>query len=462
MNTEYTNMAPAALAGLRYVRRWIDEASTICQADPLPAGFDKILWQAGGHVNWFEMTTPTLQNVREDINRALERGKGYRALVGATKQGISLLHDDPVQLLPLAEMIPMSTDAHVRTWWAINTQSEPIDMIFYGHRTQKEDRTPAPVGFDFASRHNRDPSPDGSQDSDTRDDDDDDDNMSVGNQPESSAAAARRAPNRSIVQGTGAVHRTHSPDVHELESDSDAVSDAGFSPSASKQAFTLLGNLDTRALNPSRIVRETDRKKASVLPSMTAVSSSSKRNLAAMTELDEPNSPASPAEPPRNVACLLLAIDYGVEVGPERSHGECNSSQQPTNQLSPPISAPTLASSSSHDLAPTADEQVQVNASADHLLMLASGVAQSAEPLARQVGTPGRNPSPSDPHSGDPLANMSVPDAGQESGSASPASESSSGYFTASKLPLPLPSFSSMLAAETDVWSSLRSVSALA
>ena len=195
---------------------------------------------------------------------------------------------------------------------------------------------------------------------------------------------------------------------------------------------------------------------------MTAVSSSSKRNLAAMTELDEANSPADPAEPPRKVACLMVAIDSGVEVGPERSHGEFNSSQQPTNQLSPPISPPSLASSSSHDLAPTADEQVQVNASADHLLILASGVGQFAEPPARQVATPGRNLSPSDPHSGDPLANMWVPDAGQESGSASPACESSSGYFTASKLRLPLPSFSSMLAAETDVWSPLHSVSALA
>ena len=263
-------------------------------------------------------------------------------------------------------------------------------------------------------------------------------------------------------QGTGVMHHSHSPDVDESESDSDAVSDAGFSLSPSKQAFTLLGNLDTRALKSSRIGRETDRKKASVLPSMTAVSSSSKRNLAAMTELDVPNSPADPAEPPRKVARLMLAIDSGVDVGPERSHGEFNSSQQPTNQLSPPISPPLLASSSSHDLAPTADEQVQVNASADHLLMLASGVGQSAEPPARQVGMPGRNRSPSDLHSRDRLGNMAVPDPGQESGSPSPASESSSGYFTASQLWLPLPSFSSMLAAETYVWSPLRSGSALA
>ena len=154
------------------------------------------------------MTAPTLQNVRDGIDSVLERGQGYRAHVGATKQGTSLLHDDPEQPLPLAEMIPMSTDAHVRMWWAMNTQSEPMDMLFYCHRTQGEDGTPAPVGFDFASRHNRDPSPDGSQDSDPSDDNDNHDNMSVCNQPELSAAAARRAPNRSTAQGTQAVHRS--------------------------------------------------------------------------------------------------------------------------------------------------------------------------------------------------------------------------------------------------------------
>ena len=318
-------------------------------------------------------------------------------LVGATNQGTGLLHEDPELPLPLAEMIPISTDVHVRTWWAMNTQSEPMDMLFYGHRTQGEDGTPAPVGLDFASRHNRDPSPDGSQDSDGSDNDDNndnnndnDDNMSVGNQPESSAPAARRAPNKSTVQGTAVVHPSHSADVDELESDSDAVSDAGFSPPPSKQAFTHLGNLDTRTLKPSRIGRETDRKKASVLPSLTAVSSSSKRNLAAMAELDELNSPADPAEPPRKVARLMLATDSSVEVEPERSHGEFNSSQQPTNRLIPPISPPPLASSPSHDLAPTAVEQVQVRASAEHLLILASGVGQPAEPSVTQVGTPGR------------------------------------------------------------------------
>ena len=103
-----------------------------------------------------------------------------------------------------------------------------------------------------------------------------------------------------------------------------------------------------------------------------------------------------------------------------------------------------------------------MRAPAEHLLMLASRVGQPAAPSVTQVGTPGRTRSLSDPRSGDPLANMMVPDAGRESGPASPASESSSGNFTERKWRLPLRSFTSMFAAETDVWCPLRSVSALA
>ena len=185
------------------------------------------------------------------------------------------------------------------------------------------------------------------------------------------------------------MHHSHPADVDESESYSDAISDAGFAPSPSKQAFTHLGNLDTCALKPSRIGRETDRNIASVYPSLTTVSSSSKRNLAAMAELYELNRPADPAEPPRKVARQMLATDSSVEVEPERSNEEFNSSQQSTNRLILPISRSPLACSPSHDLAPTTVEQVQVRASAEHLLMLASGVGQPAEPSVTQVGTPG-------------------------------------------------------------------------
>ena len=164
----------------------------------------------------------------DSIDSVLEGGHGYRELVRATKQSTGLLHQDPEKPLPLAEMIPISTDAHVCTWWAMNTQRELMDLLFYSHRAQGEDWTPARVGFDFASRHNREPSPDGLLDSDGSDNDDIDHNMSVGNKPESSSAAARQATNRGRAQRTGTVHYSHQADVNESESDSDAVSDAGF------------------------------------------------------------------------------------------------------------------------------------------------------------------------------------------------------------------------------------------
>ena len=91
----------------------------------------------------------------------------------------------------------------------MNTQSKPMDLLFCGNPTQEENRTPVPVGFIFASRHNRDLSPDGSQDGNGSNNDYDDHNMLVGNQPESSTEAARLAPNRGRAQGSRAVHQSH-------------------------------------------------------------------------------------------------------------------------------------------------------------------------------------------------------------------------------------------------------------
>ena len=93
----------------------IDEVSAIRQADLPSAGFDRIIWKAGGHVYKFEMTKPTLQNVSDGIDTILEGGHGYRALIGPIKQGTGLLPENPEQPLQLAEMIPISTDVHVRT-----------------------------------------------------------------------------------------------------------------------------------------------------------------------------------------------------------------------------------------------------------------------------------------------------------------------------------------------------------
>ena len=87
-------MAPAVLAGLRCVSLWINKASEIHSTDPLCAGLDKIISQAGGHVYWLEMTKPTLQNLHDSIDSVLECKHLYGKLTGATKQGTGLLHDD--------------------------------------------------------------------------------------------------------------------------------------------------------------------------------------------------------------------------------------------------------------------------------------------------------------------------------------------------------------------------------
>ena len=478
MCTVYANNANADLAGPRFVGLWIDVASHVRPDNPLPAGLDKILWQAGEHVYWIEMTEPTFQILLDSIDCVLERGFGYRALVGAMKQGTSLLFDDPEAPLPLAEMIPISDDTHVRIRWTTNTQSEPMDLLFYGQRgTDAEEATPAPVSLNFGIRNNRGTPPDGSQDSNASDDDDSD-----GHQLESSAAAAKRTASwrttRSRMKNTRAMKRRRWADVDESESDSDVAADtgsnpatpvifalrSGFSPSPGKQTFIHLAKLDTRAFRPSRhIGRETNRKTPFELPSRTAVSRRSKHTLAAITELNEPNRLADPAEPPRQVVRRMPAIDYHAQVEPEGSHGVFNLSQHPTKKPSPPISPSPLASNPSHDLAPAAVYQLEVRASAEHLLMLASGVAQPAEMPVTQAGTPGRSPSPYDTGSGNMLANRPVPDTRQESGAASPANESSGGYATLSKLLLQLPGFpSTMLVAEMYAWSPLRSVSVLA
>ena len=85
-----------------------------------------------------------------------------------------------------------------------------MDMLFFGYGTQGQGGTPVPVGYDFASRHNRDASPDRSQNSDTNEDDHDH-NMSVVNQPESSTAVQGElqigAEPRGLERCTAAIRR---------------------------------------------------------------------------------------------------------------------------------------------------------------------------------------------------------------------------------------------------------------
>ena len=81
-----------------------------------------------------ELTEPTRANLLASVDRVLAQGYGYRFLVGATRWGTQLLQEDPEELLPLAEMIPISSSRHVRIWWSMNLANEPMDLLFCAHR----------------------------------------------------------------------------------------------------------------------------------------------------------------------------------------------------------------------------------------------------------------------------------------------------------------------------------------
>ena len=180
----YANMSPAALAGPRSVRLWIEELSSSCPDAPNPPGLDKVLWQTGEQVYWLQIAEPTFNNVLEEIDRVIECGYGYRVLVGATRDGTRMLRNDPDEPLPLGEMVPLLSDRDVGIWWSTNTLNEPMDLLSYGHRqTADEDETASPVSLSFSRRNNRGPSPDKSQSSD--------DSSEDGMNPESTTAAAK-------------------------------------------------------------------------------------------------------------------------------------------------------------------------------------------------------------------------------------------------------------------------------
>ena len=224
----YANMSPAGLAVPRSVRLWIEEPSSSCPGAPNPPGLDKVPWQTGELVYWLEMAEPTIDNVLEEIDRVLERGYGYRVLIGATREGTRMLLNDPDEPLPLGEMVPLLSDRDVRIWWSTNILNEPMDLLFYGHRqTADEDDTPSPVSLSFSRRNNRGPSPDKSQSSD--------DSSEDGMNPESSAAAAKRgtrSTRTNSMKKTGMVRRSGPADVDEPVSDDDCFSVVSADPAS--------------------------------------------------------------------------------------------------------------------------------------------------------------------------------------------------------------------------------------
>jgi len=245
--------------------------------------------------------------------------------------------------------------------------------------------------------------------------------------------------------------------------------DSRFTPSPSKQPSAPPTDWGIRALKSGRqIGRENDLKKVFWLSTRTAVNTRGKRDLATMAEADEPNGLAEAAEPPRKVAPGVPIINSGIEGEPDTLHGEVNWTRQPTATPSPPNSPPSLAPNPSHDLASAASDQLQLRKSAEHLLMLASGAQQPADPLVTQVGTPSRSHSPSNLCTDHALVDMAGADAGRKLGPATSSRTSSSRYFTPGKLRLQLPGLSSAmlaagptaLSAETELGGLLQFISA--
>jgi len=152
-----------------------------------------------------------------------------------------MLLDDPEEPLPVAEMISIGNSRHLRAWWSVNSPSEPMDLLFCGHRTPGEDGTSPPGAVNFGPRDNRGQSPNLSVHSDELD--------SEGHQAESSAAPAKRITRLNTKKNGSCMRKTRQrvhrrpADVDEPEPDSNRslatkvvrALDSGFTPSLSKQ-----------------------------------------------------------------------------------------------------------------------------------------------------------------------------------------------------------------------------------
>ena len=181
--------------------------------------------------------------------------------------------------------------------------------------------------------------------------------------------------------------------------------------------------------------RETNIKEVSGLATCT-VNSNGKRARTAIARA-EPNRPADSVEPPRKIVRTGPTIDTTIVAEQEGPHREASQSQLSTESPSPPDSPPPFASNLSEDLATVASEQILVEASAQHLIMLASEAGQHAGTSEEtRVSTPAVDYYTGDEHSGVVDEDIPVPEAAQGSNlsTPSPANESSSRYSTPGKL----------------------------
>ena len=309
---------------------------------------------------------------------------------------------------------------------------------------------------------------------------------SDGDQPESSAAAAKRTTSSRTTRSgnttkkTGPTQRINWADIGESEPESNVAADRGLNlangaipapysgPTSSpgKQASVPCANLGTRIFSSSRQSGQaTDLTKAPQRPA----NNSGKHNLAVMQEADEPYSSDESPEPERKVVRQVGAMDAGIEVEPDTLDGGLKLSPLPADRPGPPNNRPRLTPNPGH--AASCSEHAEARRSAEHLLMLTSGYEQPVNQLVTQVGTPGSIHSPSDLATSDVFAD--IPPAGEARRDISPAATSPndpSAYTIPGKFGLRLPGFSSIMLArstivppaETGIGSLLQSVSVLA
>ena len=216
------------------------------------------------------------------------------------------------------------------------------------------------------------------------------------------------------MKKTGIVRRSGPADVDQPVSDNDCLwvvnadpasaairaSPPNSMPSPGKQSSYPRANFNHRALQPGQHTgRESNIKEVTGLATCT-VNSNGKGDRTAMAESDDPTRPADSVEPPCNLLRTVPTIHTTIMVEQERPQREANQSPLPSVRLHPPNSPPPFASNLSDNHAAAASEQILVEASAQHLVMLASGARQHAETSQEtQVSTPERDHDPGDPRS---------------------------------------------------------------
>jgi len=151
-------------------------------------------------------------------------------------------------------------------------------------------------------------------------------------------------------------------------------------PPPGKQSYPTANLKSSILWSGQQTGQGTNKKKVSGHSTWTAVNHNGKSGLEAMTEAGGPNPPADPAEPPRKIVCSLSTRGPG-----------------PHNRPLP------LTSDPSDNEVTVASQQIQIEASAQPLLTLASRIEQPPSRSAILVRMPCSSYYPCDPCCGDVL-----------------------------------------------------------